>query len=92
MTHVQEEASSVRLAPVQTIKTCCELADWFRLHVRPNAAVVVDAAEFAEGDITTVQILLAARRSSASLSCSFTIENGSPEFSALLQRSGVAAV
>lgn len=54
--------------------------------------MVVDASEFSEGDITTVQVILAARRSSAALGCEFTIENASPEFTALLRRSGVAAV
>jgi len=84
--------SCVRLGPSQTINTCRVLADQFRDSLQPGRTVVVDAAEFADGDITVVQILLAARRSATAIGCDIVIADPSPAFAALLRRSGVAAV
>ena len=92
MTQTMEDMTSIRLGCAQTLGTCRDLAARLRHRLQAGSAVVVDAAEFVEGDITAVQVLLAARRTATAIGCSFTVVNPSPGFIALQRRSGVAAV
>ena len=65
MMEIEDEDNLIRLEPSQTIKTCCDLADRLRLRFQAGDITVIDAGALEEGDITLVQILVAARRSFA---------------------------
>ncbi len=82
----------VVLSSAQTIRTCQEFADQLRERLSSAKRVVVDAAELAEGDVTLIQVLLAARKSATSIGCDFEIVNPSAAFLALVRQCGLAAV
>ncbi len=92
MAHAECSDNSVVLSPTHTIKNCCELAETLRERLSCGTSVTVDAAAVVEGDITLIQVLVAARKSATANGCDFTVANPSPAFVALVRQSGVAVM
>lgn len=79
------------LGPSVTIRNAREVAGRIAECLRSGRDITIDAAGIESGDVTLIQILVAARKSAARRGRRLEIEAPSPALTALMRRCGLAA-
>lgn len=87
-----EESVELALGPSVTIRNVREVAERIAELLSTGRDITINAAETESGDVTLIQILVAARKSAAARGCRLAIEAPSPAFAALVRRCGLAAL
>ncbi|SBW12214.1 hypothetical protein KL86APRO_20500 [uncultured Alphaproteobacteria bacterium] len=87
-----EEVVEFVLGPEVTIKNVRQVSDRISEILLAGRDLSIRAADLESGDVTLVQILIAARKSAAERGCRVCVEDPSPALTALLRRCGLAAL
>ncbi len=85
-------SARITIAEIATLKHCPALASEIREALVPGGDVEIIAEGVATGDLTTVQILLSARKTAASIGCGLRVVHPSVNFLALFRRAGVEGI
>lgn len=79
------------LDPAVTIRNAREVAERISGLLVPGRDLAIRAADLETGDVTLVQILVAARKTAAERGCRLRVDDPSPALTALMRRCGVDA-
>lgn len=87
-----EDAVELVLDPVVTIKNVRQVADRIGAVLLAGRDLTIRAADLESGDVTLVQLLIAAQKSAAARGCGCRVEDPSPALAALMHRCGTSAL